>query len=261
MKYLLIVLAIIFLLAGGFFFFFRGQVGEEKQDKADTSLSQTVSLPTEKRPFVSLISRSDGHELKLMVENIQEAKSIDYELMYLAGGNSRGVVGSVDLKGAASFSRDLTLGSCSKNVCKYDEGITGGILTLKLRGEKVQKYETAFLLKTGKEAKNGLVLADGKFSFEGALPAGGFYVLMSTLGVPRKPSGEIIGGPYAIFTAGSTSAKGTIKIKLDKPATQALVLVWDKAGKSWKQLSGFKTQEQTAIGEIDNLSTFLVVLP
>lgn len=95
----------------------------------------SIALPEnqEKGVDVSLVARPDKRAVTLKVSRISaETTSVEYELAYDTGsGLPRGVLGKVDLKGADSLSREILLGSCSKNVCVYDEGVTKISLTLK----------------------------------------------------------------------------------------------------------------------------------
>ena len=99
---------------------------------ADTG---SIALPEnqEKGVEVSLIARSDKRAVTLKVNKISTGTiSIEYELSYDTGsGLPRGVLGKVDLKGSDTLSREVLLGSCSKNVCVYDEGVAKISLTLK----------------------------------------------------------------------------------------------------------------------------------
>ena len=260
MKQILGILLVIVVLGGGIFWLMKGRKGSVAPT-GPTSAPETI-LPLEKRPYVILVPRNDGHEIKLEVTNINEAETIDYELLYMAGDASRGVIGSVELKGEKNFTRDLTLGSCSKNVCKYDEGVTGGTLNLKLKGDKTQKYELPFKLSVGKEAKAGLVSADGNFTFQGNLEMTIFYLVGRTIGLPQVPTGRVIGGPYSIFSAGSTVAKGTIKLKLDQSSPTVKVLGWDRASQAWKEYQkGLETDGNIVSVEVDSLTTFVAVNP
>ena len=246
------------LIFGVLFWFIKGR---QVSPGVGQPTSTLAPVAVEERPYVTLTPRTDGHELKLEIENLKDVQTVEYELVYLAGDLSRGVIGSVDPKGETSISRDLLLGSCSKNVCKYDEGVTEGTLTLRFRGPGgTQKYELAFYLQKGSEAREGLTSGDGNFTFQGVLPSNSFYLISGTLGVPQKPSGKIIGGPYGIFTVGSTSAKGTIKLRLSQASPEAKVFGWD--GNSWKEYSkGFETDGELVSVEVDRLTTFLAVSP
>ncbi|MFZ5366451.1 MAG: hypothetical protein ACOZBZ_04170 [Patescibacteria group bacterium] len=247
------------ILFGVFFWFLKGR----QTPGTGTSTPTQAPVLLEERPYVTLTPRTDGHELKLEIENLKNVQTVDYELVYLAGDVSRGVIGSVDLEGENSLSRDLLLGSCSKNVCKYDEGVSEGTLTLRFRGlAGTQKYELAFHLQKGSEAKEGLTSGDGNFTFQGNLPSSSFYLSQGTLGVPKMPDGKIIAGPYGVFTASSKNVKGTIKLRLSQPSQTVKVFGWDADSASWKEYSkGFETDGQVVSVEVDRLTCFLAVSP
>lgn len=261
MKKGLVVIFIGIVLVGFIFVFLKGKKTGSPSTDSGSQVSNQVVLPIEERPYLILVPRADGHELKLGLSNLKNIKSVDYELVYLAGKVSRGVIGSVDLKGESSFSRDLLLGSCSKNVCKYDEGVSSGTLTLKLTGtEGVQKYEASFHLQKGSQAKNGLTSGDDNFTFSGSFSSSSFYLISNTLGLPKNPPGKIIGGPYGVFPSGSGSIKGTIKLRLSQSSQTVKVLSWD--GSSWKEYTkGFETDGQVVSVEVDRLTIFIAVAP
>ena len=95
----------------------------------------SIALPEnqEKGVDVSLVANSNKTSVTLKVSKFsKDTVSIEYELSYDTGsGLPRGVLGKVDLKGADTFSREILLGSCSRNVCVYDEGVVKISLTLK----------------------------------------------------------------------------------------------------------------------------------
>lgn len=108
-----------------------------KGGKPTPSPAQVLQeLSADQLPLVRLIPRADKREVTLEIKNIKNADSVEYELSYLSKGLSRGVVGTIQLKGETSVSRKILLGTCSRNVCKYDEGITDGQLTLRLRSSE-----------------------------------------------------------------------------------------------------------------------------
>lgn len=233
---------------------------KSRQNSQSVQQSQVTStLPLAERPYVSLTSDSAGHSLKLDATRLSQIKTVEYELVYLAGDVSRGVIGSIDLNIADSLSRDLLLGSCSKNVCKYDEGVNSGTLTLTLRGQSGnQKYDSPFLLEQGSKDKKDLTLDDGNFKYSGTLPLKNFFVFASTVGLPKVPDGKVVGGPYGIFSSGDKKIKGTITIKLAEPTSSVKVLDWD--GSSWKEISsGLETDGQSVSVDINTLGTFVVV--
>lgn len=256
---IVLILVGVIVLSGVFFLFVRGRGRPSGPEAGPTP----TPAPIEERPYITLTPRADGHEFKFEIKRISDTETVEYELVYLAGDLSRGVIGSVDLKGETGISRDLLLGSCSKNVCKYDEGVTEGILTLRFRGPGgTQKYELAFRLQTGNEAKEGLTSGDGNFFFQGSLPGGTFYATHSTIGLPKAPEGKIIGGPYGIFTSGSTTARGTIRLHLAEAAPEVKILGWNSATSTWEEhAKGFETNGEVVSVEVNRLTVFIAVSP
>ncbi len=90
---------------------------------------------------VSLESINPKKEIKLIVEGVPNGtKSIEYELTYSTKDqDSQGVFSTAKPdRGASSFGgnfeRDITLGTCSKNVCKYHDITSGIAVSLKFEG-------------------------------------------------------------------------------------------------------------------------------
>lgn len=260
MKILLPVILVVLIALGAGFYFFGSQKKQETSPQATPVSTQVATLPLEKRPYVSLFPQTNGHEVKLSVSNINQSKSLEYELVYLVGEASRGVIGSGELNGSTSFARDLLFGSCSKNVCKYDEGVEQGTLTLKLKGEKTQKYEVAFKMQKGSNAKKDLGLTDGNFSFQGKLSSGQLYLVYGAIGVPKMPEGKVVGGPYSLTSSGGSAIKGAIQMRLVEPTKEVKVYGWDKSSSSWKEyLKSFETDGKTVSVETDSLTTYIAV--
>ena len=82
---------------------------------------------------VDLKARADKRAVILDVANIPSGTlSVEYELSYLTGtGLPKGALGKVDLQGKTELSREILLGTCSKSVCTYDEGVTSVNLVLR----------------------------------------------------------------------------------------------------------------------------------
>lgn len=219
-----------FLLVGGIIFVLGTLVKQAEKKQAEgkptPAETQTVVAELKDRPFVSLTPRSDGRELTLKIGNIKNTQKVEYELVYLSNDISRGVIGSVDLKGETSMERKLLLGSCSRNVCKYDENVSEGTLTLRLRGTgATQKYISDFTLQKG-----GTVIAskDGNFSFKGKLSVGQYFLALSTVGLPSAIEGEVVAGPFGIFSSGLSNLKGEVVL-----AGEGRLYFW--TGKAWQE--------------------------
>jgi hypothetical protein len=215
-----------------------------------------IETPLKERPYVTLTPRADGKEFTLEISRFGDAETIEYELVYLSQGLSRGVVGSVEVKGESSISRDLLLGTCSRNVCKYDEGVEEGTLTLRFRSEEGTRKLTAdFHLQQGDD---DLTSVDEKFTLSGNFSPTTFYITMSTVGLPEElEEGEIVAGPYGVFTAGSTAAKkSTLTITLPEDSSEAKLFFFDGRN-SGEEEAEIEDNELTAT--VDSLGTFFVI--
>lgn len=130
-------------------------------------------IPVEQRPLVSLVPSSDGHWLKLKIEKIKvvKAASLDYELLYsLPDGRTQGAPGTIKLDGN-DIVRDLLLGSESSGKFRYDEGVSGGTMTIRFRdskGKLIGKLSTKFTMSSPKKGVFEVTMdtfADGTKTF------------------------------------------------------------------------------------------------
>ena len=250
----LIIIAIL-LIAIGAILMMRGRKTTETSNNNQQNQQTTVETPLKERPFVSLTPRADGKEFTLDITRIKNTQTIEYEMVYDSQGLSRGVIGSVDLKGEDKVQRKLLLGSCSKNVCKYDEGVEQGTLTLRFRGsDGTRKFTSDFHLQQGGKE---LTSIDGNFKLSNKFSASTFYLTMSTIGLPEKVEGKIVGGPYGIFTAGSTLTKNsTLTMALSETPTSAKLFLFD-GGKSTEQ-TGTKIEGSNLISTVNSLGAFFI---
>lgn len=103
---------------------------------------------------LTMEAKSDKKAVKFMIAKADGIKSIEYQVTYEAdstaaeqseGGEprvQRGITGESVIKGGSDFESEwLDLGSCSKNVCRYDTGVDSVTLTLKLVKDDGKVYE------------------------------------------------------------------------------------------------------------------------
>jgi len=141
MKKITAIILVVFLglgiIGGLFFLVFKNKKNSSYSKPTPTPQQIMEELSAEELPLVWLTPSADKHEVILEIKNIKNAITLEYELTYLSKDIPRGVVGTINLKeGETSITRKILLGTCSRNVCKYDEGVTGGTLTLRLRGSE-----------------------------------------------------------------------------------------------------------------------------
>ena len=187
----------------------------KKTENTNTSKNNTKTPPKElvlsdsEKPIVSLIPRTDGHELKLKIDNIpSNISQIEYELIYSASDNGlvmeKGVGDTVKIS-SKSVEKDLLLGTAScTNGCKYkyDEGVNGGTLSLTFytSDNQTTTFETQFSLKTSADIKKdgGLSLPVENFSIKATTSTKSDYFVA----IKNFPS------YYSVFSNGT--GKGSI---------------------------------------------------
>jgi len=250
--------------------------GCAKKKTVEAPPSQTAPTPVptrpveetiNERPYVSLNITSDNHWLTLEIKNIKKGvTAIEYELTYFADfeGNriERGVSTGgkpIDLSGQTEFSKKLLLGSasCTTGTCKYkyDEGVNEGMLVLTLIGDSGrEKYESAFRIQKGNEAKEGLSTGDGVFALvSSVLPLKSSYLTISSVGIlVQLPEGVMAKSvPYGVFP--SVSGKGTISFKTSLTGVSLYTL----SGKTWQKLETTLTDGK-ATADFSNTSLFIL---
>ena len=252
---IILIIAAVLLVVGGIFLI-KAKNKSQNIDENQQSQKKTLETPLEDRPYVVLVPRADGKEFTLEISRIKNAKTIEYELVYESQGLSRGVIGSVELStGETKVSRKLLLGTCSRDVCKYDEGIEEGNLTLRFRGtEGTRKFETSFHLQQGGKE---LTSMDNNFKLAGKFATNTFYLTMPTIGLPEKVEGKVLSESYGIFTAGSSSAKNSaLTMDLSETPTSAKLFLFD--GTSSTEQTGAKIEGNNLTVAVNSLGTFFV---
>ena len=174
-----------------------------------TPAAQKLELSESEKPIISLIPRADGHELKLIIDNIPaNIADIEYELIYSAIDEGlemeKGVGDSIKVT-SKKIERDLLLGTSScTNGCKYkyDSGVVGGTLSLTLLTSDNQslRYESSFVLKTSSDIKKsgGLALSLENFEIKGTTTSKSDYFVL----IKNLPS------YYSVFSNGN--GKGSV---------------------------------------------------
>jgi hypothetical protein len=146
------VLLIIIVIVGGYFLF----VGKSKKVKAPEPVvsEDVVQTLSAEDLGLKLSASPDNKKIKFAIKKIDDIKAISYELRYEAdstkeeqseGGESRverGITGDSKIENSKSSYESpwLDLGSCSKNVCHYDAGVTSVDLTLKIVKKDNKSY-------------------------------------------------------------------------------------------------------------------------
>ena len=209
-KILLIIPVLVILLAA-IFFFTKSKKDKTTTDAEPTPVPKLVEIEMDQKPYISLIPREDGHEIKLKIVNIpSNITQVEYELIYLAvDGNlelEKGAGDTVKVEGS-SLEKDILLGTAScTNGCKYkyDEGITGGTLSLIFinNSGQMSTHETPFVLSTSTDinSQDSLSLEDLTVNTK-SVATGQFFIMMQNFGLPN--SSVQASSIYSIFSSGN----------------------------------------------------------
>jgi hypothetical protein len=147
------VVLLVVLVVGGIMFANSRNAGNEDDGFLEDQVVETMD-PSE--IGLTMEAKGDKKAVKFAIEKAEGITSIEYQLVYEAdstaaerseGGEDRvqrGITGEAEIdSGVSSYESEwLDLGSCSKNVCRYDSGVESITLTLKIvRDDKIYQVE------------------------------------------------------------------------------------------------------------------------
>ena len=148
-----IVLALI--LGGGFFFLAARKSSTSNTIPKDTQ-QLVIGKLTPESIGLNLLLSSNNRKVRVIVEDVSDIKMLEYDITYdadipaseLAPGEESGKVErgfNDEAKIAANQSRyeskDFDLGSCSRNVCRYDTGVEEVRILMKVTKRDGKIYE------------------------------------------------------------------------------------------------------------------------
>jgi len=143
-----IILGIIILAAigiGGYFYIAGSNNTQNTQDQLPSS-NDNVQTLSPSSIGLKLEASSDDKKVRFTITDASDIKSIEYELTYNANSTAeeqsegaqarvqRGITGQENVSlGSSSYTSSwLILGSQSANMVRYDTGVTGVNITLKI---------------------------------------------------------------------------------------------------------------------------------
>ncbi|RLC34311.1 hypothetical protein DRH14_03270 [Candidatus Shapirobacteria bacterium] len=181
----------------------------QKTGPVPTPTPRLTEIELDQRPYISLIPRADGHELKLKIDNIpSQIRELEYEIIYTAIDKNleieKGMGDPIKID-QPSIERDLLLGvaSCT-NGCKYsyDKGVSKGTISIVFttNNDQVATYQSPFVLQTSADIKKkGKLSIDESDSFYiSAKPTNNQYFILL----------QNYNQDYSVFASGS--GKGTV---------------------------------------------------
>lgn len=149
---LAILVGLAVLVGGWLFVVNKANTAEEDDGYIDEQVVEKIDAS---EIGLTMEANDTGKAVKFMIEKADGIETIEYQLTYEAdstaaeqseGGEprvQRGITGEAMIEsGASSFESEwLDLGSCSKNVCRYDTGVESVTLTLKIVKDDGKVYE------------------------------------------------------------------------------------------------------------------------
>jgi hypothetical protein len=211
-------------------------------------------------------TRADGKEINLIVDRVERAASMEYELEYYDTDRTfiEGAFGTVNFANETlPVEKQILLGTCSKNVCRYHEGVSGGSLTLRFTGgDEAYVLKTDFNLQLMGDKEGVFGSKDAKVTLDvgrTGLPSATYVMVASTMGFPEElPEGTtFLAGPYAFLAATSPALRNaTVTFQTSGDLTGAKILYWD--GSEWEELEA-EIEGNSISAPATGLGTFVLV--
>jgi len=137
---------LVFLLVG--FLVVKAQVStndKNKPDQKEEIIEETLAQADASIEVDLTKSNVKDNTVVITVKGLGgKYVSIGYELQYESGGVGKGVTSGskpLDVTGQDTFEREIYLGTCSKNVCKPDLGVTKIDLVLEFTDKDAKKSQ------------------------------------------------------------------------------------------------------------------------
>lgn len=122
-----IVAVLVLVVAVGGFLFIKSQSGEGEETSEEESSETVAKQVSAEEIGLSLTPTQNNQVIMMEITKLDGIESLDYEVTYDAVENGetvqRGAIGTVELTGENTVERKIDLGTCSRNVCKYDKGV------------------------------------------------------------------------------------------------------------------------------------------
>jgi len=265
--FLLIVFFAVMAIFGAIFF-----VNSNKKTD-ELAITPTPSLVDEGKvldfslnnPLVLAYPRSDGNAVILEISKLNGINKVSYEMIYQTKTQQEGTLGTpIVLKsGETSIKRELLFGTCSKNVCRYHEGVESGSLSIKfakIEGPQ-DEWRADFKIETTAAGKK-LTSMDNNFSLEMPGAPKSLYVITSSVSsLPAPIEGKTVADqPYGVFPASPLIMKNMIvSIKVKNPDPAMKIYGWNEDKLEWINYDGeMDSEKQLITAKVDRLTIFAV---
>lgn len=249
---LILALVVIVVLIGGFLVFKNLTLASKQAQNNHPPVTIDVTFDPE-GPYALLVPRNDGNAVDLTINRVSGFDSFSYNIDYQDGDGIERGAGDLNTwvkidSGKTSYDQEILFGSCSKNVCKYDQGVENGTLTYQIKkGNTIYKIITTWHLQKPDSAQGVLTSADNHFTYKvdtstqlkGKLSVLNFSIVHDLSGAPKLPNSKrVLGNVYALnVPVGKIVPFGSVNIELsDNPPPDAQIYRYDDQLGDWKGL-------------------------
>lgn len=267
-KIIIGVVVVVFILGAGIFFLTKQKPANDEP---------VAILPTQQpeegkvlefspeNPLVVLYPRSDGRAVFLEVTKLTGINTVSYEMIYQTKTQQEGTLGTpITIKPSeTSIRRELLFGTCSKNVCRYHEGVESGSISIKFgkTGKPSDEWRADFKLETTAAGKK-LTSMDENFILEMSGAPKSLYVITAPVSsLPAPIEGKTVAGqPYGVFPASSLIMKNMmVSIKVKNPDPSMKIYGWNEDKLEWINYGGeVDSDKQLITAKVDRLTIFAV---
>lgn len=125
----------IIIIAGGLMVGMKF-LGNKKPVSVTPTPASLEELPADSKIEVTLVPDTAKQEVTMTIKGLEgNYTGLDYEFSYDTDKGPKGTLSGskpIDISGKSEFTRQITLGTCSRNVCTYDTGVANLQVALKL---------------------------------------------------------------------------------------------------------------------------------
>ncbi len=267
-----VILAVLLLIGFGGGAFFLSNTLKKAQDGAP--LEETEITFDAEGSYARLFPRRDGNALVMQINRIASYDAFAYAITYTdIDGFDRGA-GYEETwinieKGKGEYEQEILFGSCSKNVCKYDQGVENGTLLLRIKkGNKASRMNLLWHIQKADLALGNLTSGDNNFSYKldkkrEELALIGYYIINDVTGVPKLPNEkEVLGKVYAVnVSISKTLPEGQVTINMaENPPADAKIARYDYGDNKWVEYDT-KIEGSKLSAKADGDGIFAVLIP
>lgn len=151
-KIIIVVVVLVIIIAAGVFFISKNNSQTTQEQTVNNNSIQNISPGS---IGLKLEVSPDNHKIRFTIAQASNIKSIEYELTYNANATAqeksegadtqvqRGITGTANISsGSGNYQSSwLILGSQSANVVRYDTGVSGVSITLKITNNDGKIYQ------------------------------------------------------------------------------------------------------------------------